>query len=489
MTHPSSALLKILHLIDRGLVSSALQEADSLRALDEVEGCKALMHVFAEMTDFLGFSNLMTDFDFSQVPEGLEYFAVRSLIFTGQHERAASQLLTLYEKSELPRHKIAVAGLFEELGVQTRAKEILDQLDPGLQSHFAVKIIRAKFLINSKEYDKACSILENLKSSLPDGLGPYSIQMLKSEIGFLLSRAYDKLGDYDSAWRAASDAHKAKPELFDVDSLEDSANRVINFFTKKRMSVLQVASDTSVEPLLVMGNPRSGTTLLDTILGMHEDVVSGGELALGLQLQNKLNPLVDSYLQFPECLSELRTEDANVLSRYYSDTVRQLSRGRRFVTNKALNICMQLGFLRCVSPNMRTISLRRHPLDNCVSCFMNLISMPGHGYVQNQKDLARVWITRQKLQDHWGEVFEDEPLLEVHYESMVRNQEHETRRILNFLSLNFSESCLNFHTSSAVAATVSREQVQQPIYNSSAGRWTRYEKHLTELIDHLGPWL
>ncbi|MEO1372095.1 MAG: sulfotransferase, partial [Planctomycetota bacterium] len=263
----------------------------------------------------------------------------------------------------------------------------------------------------------------------------------------------------------------------------------MDFFTRERIQQMTQASEQPVEPLLVMGNPRSGTTLLDTILGMHPEVVSGGELSIGAQLEGKLTPLLDSYLGYPECLAELRTQDANALAHTYSNAVGQLSQGRRFVTNKALNINLQYGFLRCVAPGMRTISLHRHPLDNCVSCFMSLIPMRGHGYVQDQEKMARVWIARRRLQDHWAEVMTEDPILQLHYESMVNNQTLETKRILDFLNLDFDENCLRFHESDTVAATVSSKQVQQPMYNTSAGRWQRYEKHLSVLIDRLDFWL
>ena len=175
------------------------------------------------------------------------------------------------------------------------------------------------------------------------------VRMMQAEIGFLLGRVYDKLGDYDSAWQAAADAHVAKPEAFDVDRLEEQATRIMDFFTRERIQQMTQASEQPVEPLLVMGNPRSGTTLLDTILGMHPEVVSGGELSIGAQLEGKLTPLLDSYLGYPECLAGTSYSGCKRGTHTYSNAVGQLSQGRRFVTNKALNINMQYGFLRCVA--------------------------------------------------------------------------------------------------------------------------------------------
>ena len=182
----------------------------------------------------------------------------------------------------------------------------------------------------------------------------------------------------------------------------------------------------------MMGNPRSGTTLLDTILGMHDQVASGGELSIGTKMQHELPKLLDSYSGFPDCLVDLRVSDANKLARDYAKTVNRIALGRKYVTNKALNINMQLGMFYCITPGMKVISLHRHPLDNCISCYLSLVGMPGHIYNKRQDHQARVWIMRRRLQDHWAEVAEDVQILQLHYESMVHNQEDETKRILSF---------------------------------------------------------
>ena len=488
-SQPHPEVSRILQILGKGLHRTALAQAEKLRVKDDPAGRLAMMQIFAEMNDSLGFVSCLSGLDQSEIPENLLPFAIRALTFTGQKETASHWAESLLEHTATDDRKIVVAAMFEEMGDLEQAKQIFHELGQvALQSPRA-SLLQARFALADKNYPAAVEILEAAKLKFPRGLGPISSRMTQAELGFLLSRAYDKLGQYDSAWAAAADAHTAKPEVFDVDQYESEAERIMDFFTRSRIKKLHRASEQPVEPLLVMGNPRSGTTLLDTILGMHPEVVSGGELSIGSRLQNKLEPLLDSYLSYPDCLTELRVQDANTLAHAYSEAVRPISKGKRFVTNKALNINAQLGFLRCVAPGLRTISLHRHPLDNCVSCFMSLIPMRGHGYVQDQELMARVWIARRRLQDHWAEVLDDEPMLQLHYESMVNNQEHETRRILDFLSLEFTADCLRFHESESIAATVSSKQVQQPMYSTSAGRWKRYEKHLSVLIDRLGPWL
>lgn len=99
-----------------------------------------------------------------------------------------------------------------------------------------------------------------------------------------------------------------------------------------------------------------------------------------------------------------------------------------------------------------------------------------------------MWVTRRVMQDYWSEVVEV-PVMDLHYDKLVVDQENETRRLLEFLDLPWEEACLDFHKSKRVAATISYDQVNQKMYTSSSGRWKNYEKHLGPLIDIVGDYL
>ena len=86
------------------------------------------------------------------------------------------------------------------------------------------------------------------------------------------------------------------------------------------------------------------------------------------------------------------------------------------------------------------------------------------------------------MQDYWMETLEL-PMLELHYDKLVVDQENETRRLLEFLGLPWEPSCLEFHKSKRVASTISYDQVNKKMYTSSSGRWKNYEKHIGPLLD------
>ena len=136
----------------------------------------------------------------------------------------------------------------------------------------------------------------------------------------------------------------------------------------------------------------------------------------------------------------------------------------------------------------RSIMIRRNPLDNCISCYTTNLRTSGHDYAADPVSLARTWIARRRLQEHWSEVLET-PTMNLDYEVLVANQESETRRIIDFLDLPWTDDCLQFHKSKRVATTISYDQVNQKMYKSSSGRWRNYEKHLGPMMDILAPYL
>jgi hypothetical protein len=93
----------------------------------------------------------------------------------------------------------------------------------------------------------------------------------------------------------------------------------------------------------------------------------------------------------------------------------------------------------------------------------------GHYYRQYERIMA-----------HWKQVLPI-PILDVTYERVVDNLEAESRRIVEFLGLEWDPRCLAFHENQRFVATVSNQQVRQPIYRSSVDRWRHYEKHLGPL--------
>ena len=394
-----------------------------------------------------------------------------------------------------PEGLVASTDALERAGRLDDAEEMLDRLESGttvpvgeLMRKLRIPYLRTRIKMGRKDYEGAIETLKQMFVDVPEDSLASNMDAQYIECLFLLAKCCNKMGDYDTAWEASVKAHEIDGRQFNADVYEKSLEDMRRVFSPEMAGKLARADEVDLEPLVILGNPRSGTTLLDTILGMHSEVAQGGELSAGRFLHQALPRLTDSYLQFPMSLIDVTVKDANGLGRIYEECTAGITDGQRYLSNKALSMHIQLGMLAMAMPKMRVIDLHRHPLDNCVSCFTMNLLISGHAYTNSLESLGRVWVARRKMQEYWPTVL-DIPFLKVHYEDMVSDQENQTRRILDFLDVPFDDACLNFHEADKTAATLSYDQVSQKMYTTSKGRWRNYEKHLGPLIDILEPYL
>ncbi len=148
-----------------------------------------------------------------------------------------------------------------------------------------------------------------------------------------------------------------------------------------------------------------------------------------------------------------------------------------------------MGMIALAFPDARIIHCRREPRDNCLSCLFQSLNT-GHSYSFDQTSCGLFYRHYREITDHYTELLADErvgvPVFENQYEDTVNDQVGKTHALLDFVGLDFDESCLNFHESGRVALTLSNDQVRQPMYKTSTKRYERYEGTIDNLVDALG---
>jgi Sulfotransferase family len=134
------------------------------------------------------------------------------------------------------------------------------------------------------------------------------------------------------------------------------------------------------------------------------------------------------------------------------------------------------------------IYVRRDPIDVCLSCYFQPFA-PNLNFTMDLSDLAHYYREHVRMMAHWRAVLPSGTLLEIPYEQLVADQEAWTRKILEFLELDWDERCLQFHETVRPVGTASVWQVRQRIYQSSVGRWRNYEKFIGPLLElkNVGP--
>ena len=141
-----------------------------------------------------------------------------------------------------------------------------------------------------------------------------------------------------------------------------------------------------------------------------------------------------------------------------------------------------IGLIKMILPNAKIIDARRNPLDGCFSCFKQFFAKGQH-FTYDLDDIARYYKDYERIMSFWNSIFQDS-IYKIVYEDVIENPESEVKKLLNYLELDFEESCMDFYKSKRPVKTASSEQVRQPIYKSGVNYWKNYEDNLDVLKNH-----
>jgi len=144
---------------------------------------------------------------------------------------------------------------------------------------------------------------------------------------------------------------------------------------------------------------------------------------------------------------------------------------------------LYIGFIAKAFPDARIICLRRNPMDTCFSMYKQAFTW-AYKFSYSLSDLGTYYIAYSRLFDHWKAML-GERLIEINYESLVTDQEQQTRGLLNKVGLDFEEACINFDENTAASMTASSVQVREKVHSRSVERWREFETQLAPLRTQL----
>lgn len=291
-------------------------------------------------------------------------------------------------------------------------------------------------------------------------------------LGYALAKELDDIGSAQEAFAALAVANGAHRRTLPYSFARDAA---VFDAIETQWSGIQPAPGAPDDPapIFVIGMPRTGTTLVDRILSSHPDVESLGELqAMPLAVKAAAGTRSRTVLD-PETVVAAARADLAVVGSDYLQRVQPYRRTDRprFVDKFPGNF-YYAGLIARALPNARIVCLRRNPLDTVLGNFRNLfaISSPYYDYSYDLLDIAAYYVRFDRLMAAWRRILPGR-VLELDYETLVTDQEGETRRLLAHCGLDWSDRCLDFHTNTAPVSTPSAAQVRRPINADGIARW------------------
>src|SRR5579871_366972 len=285
-----------------------------------------------------------------------------------------------------------------------------------------------------------------------------------------IGKAADDLGQYALAMQHfdAADAVRRGTARFDSAAFSKEVDRLIAHCTHKWIARASELGSCDVTPVLIMGMPRSGTTLVEQIVSMHPDVGAGGELHFWNQR--------GAAWRRPETGRNESSFLAKAAADYLS-VLHGIAPNAARVTDKMPFNFLWAGLIHVTFRRAIIIHCRRAAVDTALSIHQTYFH-PSLAFPTGGAELVAYIRGYQRLTDHWRRVLPEDRFLEIDYEDLTTAPEPIIRRIIAACGLEWNDSCLRPESNRRAVNTPSKWQTRQPIYRTSVARWRRYESWL-----------
>lgn len=308
----------------------------------------------------------------------------------------------------------------------------------------------------------------------------------------LVGQLADRVGEIDTAFAAftrmnAASAREPAASRFDGTEHRRYVEALAQLTSREWVASWRpVAIDpTPPSPVFLVGFPRSGTTLLDTVLMGHPATHVLEEAPLMARVGDAVGDLAG--------IAELDDVAVAALRARYFELLAELSPaepGKLVIDKLPLNL-LRAPLIHRIFPDARFIFALRHPCDAVLSCYMQNFKV--NQAMASFLDLENAARLYDAATGYWQQCRTVMPLNvhELRYEAMVADMAGELRPLIDFLGLEWDDRLLDHQRTASdrgVIRTPSYNQVTEKIYARATGRWTRYRDHLAPVLPILAPW-
>ncbi len=390
-------------------------------------------------------------------------------LLTEDRNQEAEQVLRRTLKRD-PKNAMAhdlLGNLLSEFGRFDEARECFQRaiaLAPLLAGCY-YDLVRCRPVTSNDD-----GLLQQMEAAL-DTPGLEAAQRVRLHLA--LGKAADDLGDYALAMHHldAADAVRRGSLSFDSVAFAVEIDRLIARCTPEWIARTSQLGSCDATPLLILGMPRSGTTLVEQIISNHPAVGAGGELHFWNERGAAWHRSSAAGTETP-FLAKAAAD--------YLGVLRAIAPTATRVTDKMPFNFLWAGLIHVAFPRAVIIHCRRAAVDTALSIHQTHFH-PGLAFPTGGSELVDYFRSYQRLVGHWRSVLPQDRFIEVDYEALTRAPEPVIRRIIAACGLAWDDACLRPESNPRAVRTPSKWQARQPIYRNSVARWRRYEPWLGAL--------
>jgi Tfp pilus assembly protein PilF len=370
---------------------------------------------------------------------------------------------------------INLANIHLYFGEQDAADELLSrclEIEPSnAQLHW---------LLSRTSTAKNVWHIEAMQDLLATQREPRALAYLQYAIG----KEAEDLDDWALAFDAFAAAASARRQTVAYDEAEEIElyEAAAETFTKEWLAKREEGL-ADAAPIFIVGEPRTGTTLLERMLGAHSRVNSAGELKhLGFAVRRVSGHQEQRQFTAGLLRAASSANSFNIGTAYFDSTASLRGDAAHLIDKLPLNY-LYLPLIIAALPKARILHLTRDPMDACFAQYKQLFA-DAYLYSYDQQELARHHVRYRELMALWRERF-GERFLDVAYEDLVTDTESTLRGVLERVGLSWQPQCLDFAASGEAVTTASAAQVREKPHTRSVGRWRRYAQQLRPMRDVL----
>ena len=329
----------------------------------------------------------------------------------------------------------------------------------------------------ASDADAPASIRASLARIQPGSVGEAYLQ-------FALHNALHGLGRYDEAWNALERGCELRRTQMPHDPRVTEAlfADLESLYTPEFLEPV-VAPIGGFTPIFIVGMHRSGTTLLERILGGHPLVADGGEsyaftAQLDFAADHKSVGALDA-----KTLQDIVDVDFAAIGAGFLDASRWRARGRPFLTEKLPANLLNAGLIAKALPQAKLVRVVRDPMDTCFSNLRTFFTGTA-AYSHDQDQLAEHYLRCDRLARHLHRAMPGR-ILDVAYDDLVADTEATARRVFDFCGLPFAPEALDVRRASGEVSTASTASVRAGILRNRGGAWKAYARQLQPMREAL----